>query len=1180
MRELKPALLLAILLLASNAAALSEYSHLFQPQPPDISYYYLTTEYCGNYVKPFNLPNGISARPEFAPAIDLAYKAKLELDSARTLAQIQRDYAAITPAAPLTLSYLSYECSMKGSTALSLAVRSVREAFGVADAKLAELEAARDAGYEGAATGVLEEAESIKAQVENPTNPKSLGARIQTTAVGVTHAWDKTIEGKGDFSKPVRDLIGEDSILREVITLDNKASDALILLEEEAADGRETFEREYKLAELSLEYSEKERLEDISPESLEMLDAGLRTATSSQSKSYREQLLEARQLLARAQATGDSAERTQKTKARGSTAKATALYRQAISNLSAARSIVLSIDASSKQLDSQLSTATLAAMANAEQAARRELSSKTYSAEAAKILLERVKATLANAEERPRGERIQSFARALKDIAAATALASEPDAPVLAARARLVELKDLVLRAKTDALSVAEEEVALAAANEALETGTAETATQILLRLDAIEESVLAKAATEYAEVVFEAEEAIPSSDAERNELEEIKTLFTMRGPLPESVGRLRQARARLTTITTNYLALARSLVEAHLQEKLETTITAEEAQVGEETLFHAVFSAENSLGPAQGVELYVGKLPGRIVDWQASTGTSIIAGRMTINTTAKGQLHWVTVTARGKAAQLGSSKTTVERADAQSAVVTRLFIITAFEDVTGTVTTNYSAETASADGATAYSYNGKELVMHVPLAKGENIVQATFLVRDPLHAKKSIISATDSSISYEYEVENSLDVEIPSATVTIDEPAACPNSKLTVKGQDLNKVTQFDSGGRHYAFVSFRLGQDEKKRIYYEAYCDPLGALAQARLSESSANATQKAMITGLLKEGKTLEALSELDAIASEPPELPVEALALEEEARQAIEAATNLNDEALATALEEMLDAATEGKTVAAKNARKAAEGSLKSLASVTKNDCDSKDYVLRRTCAQILADSANSVRLAQANLAQSIRLAVKAATALSQAQAEAAAQKSARKRALEDYMNIRESVLAEARAVEAAFVDAEEYAKSLPAATAARESAKKAVKLERELANLAREDGSGGIVADEYDADFVSGRAAAFTEAARELSLRSAALAEDAKQLVDAALGRAGSDSERAAAEKALQLAENGKWFTAMALASGVYGSGGGNGMDLALGGLGIAILITLAYGFWWHNRKPPAYKEVT
>ena len=1177
---MKPVLILALLLLASNAAALSEYSHLFQPQPPDISYYYLTTEYCGNYVEPFKLPSGISARPEYAPAIDLAYKAKLELDSARTLAQIQRDYGVMTPAAPLTLGYLSYECSMKGSTALSLAIRSVREAFGVADTKLAELEAARDAGYEGAATGVLEEAETVRSQVENPTNPGSLGARIQTTSAEVTHAWDKTVEGKGDFSKPVRDLIGEDSILREVIALDNKASDALILLEEEAADGREAFEREYKLAGLTLDYAEKERLEDISPESLAMLDAGLKTATINQSKSYREQLLEARQLLARAQATGDSAGRTQKAGARGSTAKATALYRQAISNLSAARSIVLSIDATSKQLDSQLSAATLAAMANAEQTARRELSSKTYSAEAAKILLERVKATLADADERPRGERIQSFSRALKDIATATALASEPDAPVLAARARLAELKDLAARAKIDALQVNEEEVTLDAAEEALETGTAETATQILLRLDAIEESVLAKAAAEYAEITFKAEEAIPSSDAERNELDAIKALFTTRGPLPESVGRLRQARARLDAITTNYLAMARSLVQAHLQEKLEATITAEEAPVGEETAFHAVFSTENSLGPARGVELDVGKLPGRIVDWKASPGTSIVAGRMTINSTANGQLHWAAVTVRGKAARLDSTKTSVERADAESAVVTRFFLITALEDATGTVTTNYNAETASVDGATAYSYDGEELVMHVPLAKGENAVQASFLVRDPLHAKKRIVSATDSSIAYAYEVENALGVEIPSATITIDEPAACPNSKLAVKGQDLNKVTQFDSGGRHYAFASFRLGQGEKKTVYYDVYCDPLGALAQARLSESQANATQKAVISGLLKEGKTLEALSELDAIAAQPPVLSIEALALEEEARQALDAATNLNDEALSTALTEMLDAAAAGETAAARNARKAAEGSLKTLDSITKNDCASKDYALRRQCAQILADSANSVRLAEASLAQSIRLAVKAATALSKAQAEAAAQKSARRRTLEDYANLKESALADARAVEAAFVDGEEYAKSLPSATAARESAKKVVKLENELAGLAREDGGGGIVADEYDADFVAGRAAAFTEAARVLSLRSAALAGDAKQLAGAALGRAGSDAERAAAEKALEYAEEGKWFTAMALASGVYGSGSGNGLGLALGGLGIAILITLAYGFWWHNRKPPAYKEVT
>ncbi|MFQ5406384.1 MAG: hypothetical protein ACE5DI_04475 [Candidatus Micrarchaeia archaeon] len=594
-----------------------------------------------SYDETLHTPAITSENEEFKNSIGLAQKAKEELAAARsslqpykltgftvekgvTLARLvglaKNVEKIVNPAThvvaiagALYLTYELYSCNQHAHSSLEKSIQSAQDGLDSLDVVLSEFDLAYgDADLSGLAGDVKNTLNEISSNLEKKS---SKGGSLGSLIVKASGNLDKiSARMRNDFyyqplevSPTVFLLISsETSVLSKQLELAAKAKNALQDLKRtQSILEEENHELELETHALA-QWLEKQEVAKIPKDASFQAQEAVFVSTA-KSGSYLQRTMFVKEEFQRAQNSIEESNWLKKRKERGFLAKSVQELLQARKAFEESKVLAEKVKQDSLTLEEQLEKKVEELLHELDELV--ENLSKEDAVQAT-LLSMKIESARKSKQYQSVGKRVEHLWKKADELQrlSKAARARQVNAEVVRMlRAKIENAKKLVRRAEKDDVDVELEksllqEVEKALENfEALDKNAALSLQEFDEKMDAIEEGILKKALTQYADLEgkWKAVKSLKNF-LQKNELQELNSfnhLFASRSPnVKQGLGNLKNLQEFLQKTLSALEFDAKNIVEKHLEKRLQVTIESQNAKLDQEAKVTATIKVKNAL--------------------------------------------------------------------------------------------------------------------------------------------------------------------------------------------------------------------------------------------------------------------------------------------------------------------------------------------------------------------------------------------------------------------------------------------------------------------------------------------------------------------------------------------------------------------------------------------------------
>ncbi|MEM4254965.1 MAG: hypothetical protein QXR53_01405 [Candidatus Norongarragalinales archaeon] len=749
LRKLAVASLL-ILLNALPAWALSEYGFLLEPKNLSFSYYSLYPKSCAGFLAA-KTALAENARSDFAFA--KAAQASRDLQKAKAHAALQPKF--LNKATLAAYRHHSTYCFLYGQKALREASEAAREGLSIIDSDAAKLELMIGPGFQGFAGGVVSELGEAKKNIEerNPLG-KGFGSEFSKTIPLV----NQTLSS-GEMVKGVEALVGREGLWGKEIALDDRVLQAVFLLEREYQRLDEENQLLKIKVKLQRDFLEGEKIREIGENAFHLVGEAESVSSENSLESFESDFEKAVESDRMATEKSQQARADWNGKQEGYASRAIEKLAEANTRLKEEQRLFENAAERSESLEKTLKQKVLQEKTLAESMMER---ANSFSAAKARELLHE---TLDSQRISTRGERILYYVSAITQLKKAQEILSETPASQafkFTLQTKLEELKELVSRAKKDAVFEAEGEK-LKEIELSMENAGGEQGIFLEAQLDGLKEKVLAKLYERYSAIDGNYEKissiAPHLGEGAHSRLLEIKSMFPFgKIDFEKAAGRLAGIEFRLYDLLSLAEAKTPEILKKHLQEQAKVGRDAELPVAGEKTRVRHSITMKNLLPLSTERQIKLDfEIPGGAVVLRKSPEMSI-AKNVFLEKTEENAEYFLEYETLEKIVEIAKTQAKTVHSNSLEALVEEKILFTATRDTETLLVLEkqFPIEFARASGANAVFFTNGNLSQIRILAqakKGENALEIEYAVPHPVRIEENFRLAgnlTEIEISVE----------------------------------------------------------------------------------------------------------------------------------------------------------------------------------------------------------------------------------------------------------------------------------------------------------------------------------------------------------------------------------------------------------------------------------------------
>ena len=823
---------LAALLLASvalevfspPAQALSEYGFLLENKPLGFSYYSLYPKSCSGFSKA-NLSLASNARGDFA--FSKASQALNDLRKAKAHALLQPTFLTIGTLA----AYRQYSslCFAYGQKALKESVEAAKEGLSIIDGHSAKLEKMIGPEFQGFAGGIISELGEAKYAIEKRNSSgKGFGSQFVKTIQIVNFT-----PSSRAIAAAVQALVGKASLLESEVSLDDRVSQAIFLLEREM----ETLREQNGLLKIQVkslkDALQAEKIRGIGEDAFYLVGKAEAISAEYDLESFEQDFRKADEDEKTASEKLSQAEADLKKADAGYASRAIEKMRGANALLQGAQETLGAMAERSQALESGLKKRLLQEKASVEQMMQ---NANAFAAANARSLLAKGLQPSALAT---RGERILFYLQKITEMQDLQAILGETVGESELkdrVKAKAGVLRELVERALRDA-PLEFEQNRLGEIEASLATASIEEYPFFNGQLDELHSSAIAMLYGKYSALGEKYGKALSLSpflgEAQQQKVLQLQGFFeTGDINVEDAAGSLRKIGGTLDEIISQAEAKIPAILQKHLLDQASVEKQFDTPTVGEETTVRHKITFRNllPLSTPKQIELNV-QVPPTAGITQKGEGMTIGAKSVFLSGVAEGGEYSVEFETLEKIAGIKKSQLKVVSADLLEANAEEKIVFTSTEDTEVLLLLNrpFPLEYAEADSGKTMFFSGEsssEIRALVSAAKGENQVSFNYAIPNPValnRSSRTIQNGNESLFEMDFQLESKY-AELHGFKASLTEEACEPQSgpaQPTVSGSANAKVS-VDGGIMEIIFEEDEFKKLETKEARVFLHCIP----------------------------------------------------------------------------------------------------------------------------------------------------------------------------------------------------------------------------------------------------------------------------------------------------------------------------------------------------------------------